>query len=72
MNDPLTRTPNLENGADLYGTCAACHGQKGGGTAPLIRTFICLAFAAALSACASGEAPRQQAVAGERIYKVSC
>jgi mono/diheme cytochrome c family protein len=27
---------------------------------------------AAVSACASGEAPRQQAVAGERLYKSSC
>lgn len=27
----LTRTPNLQNGAELYQTCAACHGAKGEG-----------------------------------------
>lgn len=27
----LTRTPDLESGAALYGTCAACHGPKGEG-----------------------------------------
>jgi len=27
----LTRTPDVENGAVLYQTCAACHGQKGEG-----------------------------------------
>jgi cytochrome c553 len=27
----LTRTPDLTNGADLYQTCAGCHGPKGEG-----------------------------------------
>jgi mono/diheme cytochrome c family protein len=39
----------------------------------MIRSILTsLALTMALSACASGEAPRQQAAAGERIYKVSC
>lgn len=38
----------------------------------LIQGLVCVALAAAISACASGEAPRQQVAAGERIYKVSC
>jgi mono/diheme cytochrome c family protein len=38
----------------------------------ITRSLVCLVLAAVLSACASGEAPRQQAAAGERQYKVSC
>ena len=38
----------------------------------LIRSLIALALFAAVSACAAGEGPQQQAMAGERIYKVSC
>lgn len=38
----------------------------------ITRSLVCLALTTALSACASGEAPRQQAAAGERLYKVSC
>jgi len=38
----------------------------------MIRRLIALALFAAVSACASEEGPRQQAMAGERIYKVSC
>lgn len=41
-------------------------------TQSISRSLLLLALLAALSACASGEAPRQQAAAGERLYKVSC
>lgn len=38
----------------------------------ITRSLILLALGAGLIACASEEAPRQQAAAGERIYKTSC
>lgn len=41
-------------------------------TASTTRSLVCLALLAALTACASGNAPVLQAAAGERIYKVSC
>jgi mono/diheme cytochrome c family protein len=36
------------------------------------RTLACFVLVTALTACASGETPRQEAAAGERLYKVSC
>lgn len=41
-------------------------------TGSIARSLIWFALAVHLSACASGEAPRQQAGTGEAIYKVSC
>lgn len=38
----------------------------------ITRSLMYLALGAALAACASAEAPHQQAAAGERLYKVSC
>jgi mono/diheme cytochrome c family protein len=41
-------------------------------TGSITRVLIFLAVTAVVCACASGEATRQQAAAGERLYKVSC
>jgi len=38
----------------------------------ITRSLFCLTLTTALSGCASGEMPRQQAAVGERTYKVSC
>jgi mono/diheme cytochrome c family protein len=38
----------------------------------IVRKILWLTFIVMLSACASGEAQRRQALSGERIYKVSC
>ena len=32
FNEVLTKRTDLEHGAELFGTCAACHGTRGGGS----------------------------------------